>query len=383
MRYIRSVHRVIRVLGAVGAVGAVVASGVTPALAVSARPQSTPSFNGTVYAIAYRGDTVYVGGSFTSVTTRGKVVARQRLAAFNARTGVLLNWRPAANGTVKALAVSGGAVYAAGKFGTVSGVRRDSVARIDAVSGAVGSFSHSVSGEAVALAVGSGRLYLGGRFNAVDGSSRGNLAAFSLSSGALDGGWRPRADNRVDSLATYGARVYLGGTFHKVNGRNGSMRLTAVTASGGVLVLGFRPQPPAVVFALAVDPKGVYAATGGAGGRAIAYTTAGKVRWVHLFNGDAQAITTLSGITYVGGHFDTACKMPSTIKQLGCINGTVSRVKLAALDGRGQLTSWNPRANGVVGVRALATSGPRRQVAAGGEFTKIGGSNRERYASFG
>jgi hypothetical protein len=379
MRHLRNVIRILTTAGVTGAVVAVVA---TPAVAVDARPRPAPSFNGTIFAIAYRGDTVYVGGSFTGVRAGGTVVARQRLAAFSARTGALLNWRPTANGTVRALAVAGNAVYAAGSFGAISGSRRDGLARLDATSGALGTVAHSVSGDAAALAVGSGRLYVGGRFRSVDGTPRGNLAAFSLANGVLDRGWRPRADDRVDTLATYAKRVYVGGGFHRVNGVPGSMRLTAVTATSGKLVLGFRPQPPAVVLDVAVDVRGVYAATGGAGGRAVAYSTAGRVRWVHLFNGDAHAITTLGGTTYVGGHFDTACRNPSTIRQLGCIGGSVSRVKLAAITADGRLSSWNPRANGIVGVRALATNVARRQIGAGGEFTTIGGAKRERYATF-
>ena len=46
----------------------------------------------------------------------------------------------------------------------------------------------------------------------MDKVQRRNLAAFSLSSGALDRRWRPRADNRVETLAVAGSRVYLGGS---------------------------------------------------------------------------------------------------------------------------------------------------------------------------
>jgi hypothetical protein len=384
MGYVQRVRSIARALTIVGAAGALAASaGVAPAGAVAARAQAAPQFNGTVWSIAYRGDVVYVGGSFSGVMVSGKVVARQRLAAFSARTGALLNWRPTANGTVKALAVTGNAVFAAGSFSAISGVRRDSLARLDATSGAVGSFSHDVTGAPTTLAVGSGRLYVGGDFSKVDGSPRGNLAAFSVTSGALDRGWQPKADNHVDAVATYGARVYVGGNFRKLNGSSRAVRLAAVTGTTGKLVLGFRPLAPAVVLDIAVDQRGVYTGTGGAGGKAVGYTTAGRVRWVHLFNGDVHSLTTLRGVTYVGGHFDTACRRSSTIRQLGCIGSKVSRVKLAAIGANGQLSSWNPRANGVVGVRAMTTIGHRAQVAVGGEFTMIGGRKRERYVAFG
>jgi len=224
-RSLRASCRPLLIAGAAAAV--VVACGVAPAQAVSASPEKAPLFNGSVYAVAYRGSTVYVGGSFTSVGWRGRTYERQRLAAFDGASGALLKWAPAADATVRALAVSGSSIYAGGDFHRISGRRRDALARIGATSGAVSTFSHTVVGAPYALAAGNGRLYVGGSFTSVDGTSRRNLAAFSLAGGGLDRGWRASADDSVHALALAGARVYAGGAFHKVNGVARTLRIAA------------------------------------------------------------------------------------------------------------------------------------------------------------
>ena len=82
------------------------------ASALSSTPDvQIPETNGSVFAIAQSGNTVYVGGSFTSIGG----VARYRLAAFDVTTGVVdPAWNPNMTSTVWALAVANGKVYAGG-----------------------------------------------------------------------------------------------------------------------------------------------------------------------------------------------------------------------------------------------------------------------------
>ncbi|MFI5932950.1 LamG domain-containing protein [Actinoplanes sp. NPDC051494] len=367
----------------VAAVSAAVTVGAGAAIAgvVGNDPAAAPSFNGPIYAVAYSGTTVYVGGIFTQAIVAGKKVPRDRLAAFDASSGALLDWNPGADAAVRALAVDGGALYAAGDFTTVGGQSRDSLAKI-AADGVVTPFSHTVDGRPRALAAGNGRLYVGGRITAVDGTARANLAAFSLTTDALDTGWAPATDNTVNALALTAGRVYLGGSFHKTNGGKNSLRLTAVDPVTGVLDTAFLPKPKYQVFALAVDGDGVYAASGGKGGRAVAYKSNGAVRWTRVFDGDAQAINVMDGTVYVGGHFDVACTTEANGTKGACTDGSVKRVKLAAVDQTGKLLGWAPQADGIAGVWAVATNPALGQIGVGGEFISIGGKTQKRYAAF-
>ena len=361
-----------------------VVTAAAPAVAVTGRARTAPMFNGSVFAVALRGSTVFVGGSFTTAVAGGRVFVRQRLAAFDIRTGELLDWSPATDGTVRALVATDDSVFAAGDFHHVGRYPRDSLVRLGLTGSTVDpGFDHALAGTPYALTVANDRLYLGGGFTDVDGYPRGNLAAFGLTDGHLDPGWQPWADNTVHALAVSGPTVYLGGAFHHIDGVHGTLRMAAVNGVSGLVDPLFLPRPPAEVRALAVDGASVYAATGGVGGRALAYSYAGLPRWQRVFDGDLAAIAVDRGTAYIGGHFDSACLTSSNGVHGACTDGSLPRVKLAAADAlTGRLMPWAPQANGVIGVRVLSVNRKGGTLEAGGDFTMIGGLDRRRFATF-
>lgn len=376
-----------RHLGLLLATGLVVAG--TPAAAVAAVPlvstipTSTVGFDGLVYASAYVGSTVYVGGSFRNAIVNGKPVPRKRLAAVDARTGTLLPWAPAADGTVWALTSSGSSLYASGKFTTVAGQPRAGLAAMNLATGAVGPLRHTVQGAGYALATGGGRLYLGGAITAVDGRAVRNLAAFKLTDGALDTGFSAGTDGRVRALTAAGTRLYVGGDFRSLNGAAGTARLTALRLADGKPDMTFRPVAPYWVMALTVTPERVYAGLAGPGGRVIAYRPDGGLLWSTVTDGDIQAVAYLKGAVYAGGHFTVSCPAPSRTATSWCPETLRTQPKLAALDAAtGTLLDWNPRSNGTWGVLTMGANATLGTIAVGGEFTAFGGLSRPRFAQF-
>ena len=105
-----------------------------PVAAPANAPLATWQAQGRVSALAIANGVVYLGGSFTSLTSHGsprKTVTRNHLAAINEATGVPTAWNPNVNGAVHSIKVIGKRVYVGGSFtsdrrqgGAQSGGRR-------------------------------------------------------------------------------------------------------------------------------------------------------------------------------------------------------------------------------------------------------------------
>src|SRR5207247_1471470 len=96
----------------------------------------------SVNALALSGNTIYIGGRFTSVGGQ----PRSNLAAIDITTGAAVaTWHPSADNGVKNLAVSGTTIYAGGWFTKISGQPRNHLAAFDASTGAVTPWNPNVT----------------------------------------------------------------------------------------------------------------------------------------------------------------------------------------------------------------------------------------------
>lgn len=282
------------------------------ALPSSAQNSTFPVTDAPVWAsaLSQTGDTLYIGGQFTTVG--GK--PRKHIASIVLSTEEVTAWNPDADAPVAALAVSGNTVYVGGSFTRIAGQVRYRIAALDVITGKAVDWYTGADGPVAALAVSGSTIYAGGGFRRVDGRERWYVSA--LDSMGKASAWNPDADGPVTALAVSGSTIYAGGAFTRIGGRtrNYIAALDMVTGEA----ISWNPDADGPVNTLAVSGNTVYA--GGA-------------------------------FTRIGGHV---------------------RNRIAALDMiKGEVTAWNPDANSLV--LTLAVSQSQKKVYAGGDFASIAG----------
>jgi PKD repeat protein len=201
----------------------------TPAT-VTADRLPTAQINGVVWSQVIIGNTVYVGGKFTSARPAGSAagtneVARSNIMAYNLTTGALIaSFAPRFNAQVLTLAASpdGSRLYVGGDFTQFNGTT--AVSRIVALNPSTGaliqSFQPQASSSVHGIVATNNTVYFGGDFNFVGSVARGKLAAVRASDAALLN-WAPQAaGGQVNGLALSPdtTKIAVGGAFTSLNG---------------------------------------------------------------------------------------------------------------------------------------------------------------------
>jgi outer membrane protein assembly factor BamB len=275
----------------------------------SLRALSTVTAGGSADALALQSGRLLVGGGFLGLGG----AKRPGLAAFDARTGKLLPWRPVVQGGVNALAHSGKKIYLGGGFTRVAGKRRDGLAAVSALGkGNLLPWHPRLSDADIgSLAVAHGRVFAGGTFTTHRGKAStltSSLVAFSARSGkrlaftprfhgvtvltvwhrlllagsfSNHGAWgagvaafRTGGHGRVlwkrsveggnvpivFALQTDGSTLYVGGRFSRLGGQPRT-NLAALALDRSGALLDFAPQIPDQVMALARTDYGLVFST--------------------------------------------------------------------------------------------------------------------------
>ncbi|MGH2595725.1 MAG: hypothetical protein ACRDH7_07155 [Actinomycetota bacterium] len=348
----------------------------TASAVASTTPDSTWQTNGRVNSIVQIGGRVYVGGTFTQVMSHnGQVLTRNRLAAFDASTGIAVStWDPNASGAVYSLAASptGDVLYAGGSFTRVKGIIRKKVVAIDPVTGSVLAWNPAPDKGVWGIATLGSKVYLGGDFSTVGGLARTRLAAVNAGTGTVDPSWTPSSDGIVRAILPTpdGTKIMVGGEGHVTGSTGGTSqnRIAALDPLSGAS-LPWASHPGYDIRAFVASSTTLFAAGEGGGGHAPAYDiNTGALKWTGFTDGDLQGIALLNGVLYVGGHFQK-------------FSG-VERHHMAALDPvTGALRSdWLGTANSSLGVFSMLGFGSHLYI--GGDFTLVSGVSQQHFAQF-
>jgi PKD repeat protein len=155
----------------------------------------TPNvLNGQVNVVVQVGGTMIIGGVFSQVQAAGSTttLTRNNILAFNATTGALSStFVPSFDGEVTSLLVApdGQSVYAGGFFNTVNGQASKSLARLSVATGQLvaGFTPPSMDGRVKDLRLTGGRLWVAGTFATVSGVARPGLVTVNPATGVRDG----------------------------------------------------------------------------------------------------------------------------------------------------------------------------------------------------
>ena len=298
--------------------------GTPPTVAADALP--TTQINGVVWSQLIVGNTVYVGGEFTSARPAGAAagtgeVTRNNLLAYDLATGVLKTaFNPNVNGAVRSLVASadGSRIYAGGNFTAVGGVARYRLAAVNATSGAlITSWAPQVNARVATLGISASTVYVGGIFSSANGVARAGLAAFDAGNGAVKPWTGTPTGGGVNALTVSpdGSKVIIGGSFTAYNGGSDpgyGMAATDATTGASLpwkvnsLVRNGGPQ--ASILSLTSSDQGVFG-TGyvfGTGGNLEGAFRAswadGSLIWLEDCHGDTYSAVPVDDAVYTAGH---------------------------------------------------------------------------------
>ncbi|MGH8961450.1 MAG: hypothetical protein ACRDWT_09610 [Jatrophihabitantaceae bacterium] len=291
---------------------------------VTADALPTAQMNGVAWSQAIAGNNVWVGGSFSAARPAGSPlgsneVTRNNLLVYNINTGALVSSiAPSFNAQVKVVTVSpdGSRVYVGGQFTSVNGVTRNRIAAFDASTGAlINSFAPSVDSVVNAIVATNATVYVGGAFSKSSSVARTRLAAFTAGTGALLS-WNPTADDGVQSmvLTPDGSKMIVAGAFNSIGGATYHGLAALDPATGAPLPWAATnvvqdSSPGAVVSSLSTDGTFIYGTAWAYGspsatleGSFSADPDSGAINWIENCWGDEYDIFAMNGVAYNAGH---------------------------------------------------------------------------------
>lgn len=357
-----------------------------------------------VDALGQIDDTIFAGGRFDLVSGPGAIqtYTRQNFFAFNANTGALKSEAgtgytdPTFDGQIWAIATFGNSVYVGGTFSSVNGISRRRLVKINADTGAVDqAFNAKFPGGIVwDLKMWNGpggatpMLIVAGSITnnliALDPTTGANTNYFNLGiGGAIPGAVGPVSVNDI-AINPDGTKLVATGNFQTVQGQSRTRLFVAgLTGSNATLDPWYYPgfaKPCAsthsfrIAYLKGVDfsPDGAYFVVVATGqipkfkediwptGAATYHTVCDAAArfnlsddqrpvWINYTGGDSVYSTAVTGAAvYVQGHFEWLDNPNGTNSEDG--GGAAQRFGVGAIDPvTGKALPWNPYAAARIG----------------------------------
>ena len=212
-----------------------------------------PAANDTVRAIAVQRDgKVLIGGDFTLINGR---TTRNHIARLDATTGAVDSFNPDANDFVSAIALQRDSkILVGGAFTEIAGHARARMARLD-TAGAADSFNPAANGQVNAIVVQTeNKILAGGAFTNIGRQPRVGIARLDATSGDADT-FNPNANGTVGSIALQSDNnILAGGSFTIIGGRV-RHRIARLDGTSGVAD-SFDPNADSDVFSIAIQSEG-------------------------------------------------------------------------------------------------------------------------------
>lgn len=368
-------------------------------------------FDGPVNTSTRIGDTLYVGGEFTTVAPGANAIGN--VYAVSATTGEVLPPRfPFIDGTPHVIVQDGaGGYYIGGAFQAVSGTPARHLVHVLSDGTRDLQFAPDINGDVHGLGLAGSRLYLLGNFTAVGGQSRRRLAQVDATTGQL-GEWNPTFTSFTATvMRELGGRLYVGGSapvgtsdLYAFDGATGgslwqqrlqpSSGFVSDVAVGGTRLFvsgfhGLRALDP-----VTGAPDTSWTLTGGCSG-VFRLATAGAVLYL---NGSFSTCGGQSRQNYAAVNATSGAVLPwnpsvpieAALGMVALANGTLvvgggpvsSPVRtLLQIDATGTVLPWTTAAP-TDSVRALAAGPGDTLIVGGGAIVATGGTPRSNLAAF-
>ena len=189
-------------------------------------PVFNPVVDGAIYDIVASGSRLYIAGDFNHING----IDKSKVAVLDATTGafVPVNFGVFSGATyhthpvhsvVNAILLHGNTLYVGGDFTSVNSTPRSYLAAFDTTTGTLLPFDPEPNGQISSMTADSSRLYVGGNFTVLTNpfTVLNYIAAFTFADGLADPTFDPAPNDAVYKLTVVGDTLYAGGVFTEVN----------------------------------------------------------------------------------------------------------------------------------------------------------------------